>query len=54
VTPQLPDGRDLSGTEGIDTTDRWDADYARLLAKAQKRLEKHNVEWDSSPPGFEP
>jgi hypothetical protein len=39
AAPQLPDGRDLSGTEGIDTTDTWDADYAGLLATAQKRLE---------------
>ena len=54
AAPQLSDGRDLTGTEGITTADTWDADYARLLEKAQKRLENRNVEWGSSPPGFEP
>ena len=54
AAPQLADGRDLTGTEDIGRADTWDADYARLLERAQKRLENRNVEWVASPPGFEP
>jgi hypothetical protein len=54
VAPQLADGRDRTGTEAITPADTWDADYARLLERAQKRLENPNVEWVASPQGFEP
>lgn len=54
AAPQLADGRDVTGTEGIDRGDTWDADYARLLERAQKRVENTNVEWVASPPGFDP
>jgi site-specific DNA recombinase len=54
AAPQLADGRDLTGTEGITAADTWDADYARLLERAQKRLENRDVERVASPPGFEP
>ena len=46
-----PDGRSLLGTEGITAADTWDADYARLLERAQKRLENRNVEWMAYPRG---
>ena len=55
--PPPPDavrGRALQGVEGITGADTWDGDYARLLEKAQKSLEKSNVEWVASPQGFEP
>ena len=48
AAPTLADGRDLSGTEGVTAADTWDADYARLLERAQKRLENCNVEWMAS------
>lgn len=55
--PVVPLGTDLSGTEGITAADTWDADYARLLERAQKRVESSttgDVEWVASPTGFEP
>ena len=39
ATPMSGDGRDLTGTEGITRADTYDADYARILERAQKRLE---------------
>jgi hypothetical protein len=39
-SPGLPRLR----AEGIDAADTWDADYARLLERAQKRLGNRNVE----------
>jgi hypothetical protein len=54
AAPQLSDGSDLTGTDNITRAETWDADYARLLERAQKRLENRTVEWGSSPPGFEP
>jgi hypothetical protein len=51
AAPQLSDGSDLTGTDNISRAETWDADYARLLERAQKRLENRKVEWGSSPRG---
>ena len=42
AAPVLADGRDLTGTEGITRADTFDADYARILERAQKRLENRD------------
>lgn len=53
VLTQLPVSI-ANAQEGITAGDTWDADYARLLERAQKRLENRNVEWVSSPRGHTP
>jgi len=53
AAPELSDGLDLTGTEGISLNETWDADYARLLERAQNRLENRDVEGVASPPGFD-
>jgi len=44
AAPQLSDGSDLSGTEGMTRANTFDADYARILERAQKRLENRESE----------
>ena len=57
AAPQLADGNDLTGTEGITRADTFDADYARISERAQKRLgnsARGVASPDATPPTYSP